>query len=213
MKFLAQLALVTFLAVSPAHAEMAAAPAAPAATETVIAEKSYGQADAPITIVEYASLTCGHCAAFQRDVLPAVKKDLIETGQARLVYRDFPLDQWALKAAAVARCVPDDAYFPLLDTLFTQQQIWTKADDIQAALNALAVAAGLTAEKADACMNDEAQQLALTKIMQEAQQNFGINSTPSFIFFEGDKQVPSYPAFEKILQENYKDPHAGHAHE
>jgi protein-disulfide isomerase len=67
-----------------------------------------GKADAPITIIEYASLTCPHCAEFNKEVLPEVKTKYIETGKAKLIYRDFPLDQWALRASVLARCAPAD---------------------------------------------------------------------------------------------------------
>src|SRR5216683_4062242 len=76
-------------------------------------DRVLGQADAPVTIIEYASLTCPHCAAFDRDTLPKIRQNWIDTGKAKLVYRDFPLDGWALRAAMVARCAPPERYFGL----------------------------------------------------------------------------------------------------
>src|SRR5271156_5092888 len=80
-----------------------------------------GKADAPITIIEYASLTCPHCAEFDKDVVPELKAKYIETGKAKLIFRDFPLDQWALRASVLARCAPADKYFSFVDVLFQNQ--------------------------------------------------------------------------------------------
>src|SRR2546423_8877539 len=92
-----------------------------------------GKADAPITIIEYASLTCPHCAHFEVDVLPKLKAKWIDTGKAKLVLRDFPLDEPALRAAMVARCAPPERFYPLVDTFFAQQEQWAPTSDYRAA--------------------------------------------------------------------------------
>src|SRR3546814_13147128 len=80
-------------------------------------------------MLEYSSLTCPHCAAFHNGALPQIRETYIETGKLKLEMRDFPLDQYALRAAAMARCAPESRYFPLLDMLFKQQANWTSAED------------------------------------------------------------------------------------
>src|SRR5258706_11399400 len=88
-----------------------------------------GNPEAPITIIEYASLTCPHCAEFDKSVLPQIKQTYIDTGKAKLVYRDFPLDATALKASMIARCLPSDRYFAFIDALFKQQNNWAYSGD------------------------------------------------------------------------------------
>ncbi len=90
-------------------------------------DRILGKPDAPITIVEYASLTCPHCAHFENDVLPELKKKWIDSGKAKLVLRDFPLDEPALRAAMIARCAPPDRYYAYVDTLFATQDKWVMA--------------------------------------------------------------------------------------
>lgn len=189
--------------------EAAAAPAAddnllaaPAALQVDVAkaleERSYGSAAAPVTIIEYASLTCPHCAHFTNDILPAVKKDLIDTGKARLIYRDFPLDAYAAKAAAMARCADHDKYFDLLEVIFKDQERWTKADDVDAALIQLGTLAGMEADYAKACMNNEELTNALVQRMQDAQKKYDIKATPTFIFNEGQEKFNGGQDIEKF---------------
>ena len=92
-------------------------------------EQILGDPDAPVTIIEYASLTCPHCAQFHNEVLPELKERYIAPGKVRLIYRDFPLDQVALAAAALAHCDGSDRYFSMLDVLFETQRNWARADD------------------------------------------------------------------------------------
>src|ERR1700738_4287849 len=106
-------------------------------------DRILGKADAPITIIEYASLTCPHCAHFAVDVLPKLKQKWIDTGKAKLVLRDFPLDEPVLGAAGVARGAPPDKFYPLVDTFFSQQEQWVTARDYRAALEKLAKLGGI----------------------------------------------------------------------
>ena len=92
-------------------------------------DRILGKADAPVTIIEYASLTCPHCAAFEKDILPKIKSEWIDTGKAKLVFRDFPLDGSALKAAIVARCAPPERFYGFIGVLFAQQGSWGLAQD------------------------------------------------------------------------------------
>ena len=85
----------------------------------------FGKVDAPITMVEYASLTCSHCAEFHTLTLPLIKKEFIETGKFRLIYRDFPLDKFALTGSMIAHCAGKDRYFAFIQTMFAQQKQWS----------------------------------------------------------------------------------------
>src|SRR5271168_4105284 len=116
------------------------------------ADHVLGKADAPITIIEYASLTCPHCAEFNKEVLPEVKAKYIETGKAKLIYRDFPLDQWALRASVLARCAPADKYFGFVDVLFQNQVTWATAKDPMAALEKIGMLGGVSSAQFSACM-------------------------------------------------------------
>ena len=163
-------------------------------------ERILGQVEAPITIIEYSSLTCPHCARFHKDTLPAVKKDWIVPGKARLVYRDFPLDGLALRAATVASCVEGDAYFSFLDALFRGQSQWSRAKDPTAALAQVARFAGIDQKTFDACISDKAEMDRILKQKVEGSQAYDVESTPTFII-NGDKVAGALgpEAFDKAL--------------
>lgn len=154
--------------------------AAPARAATV-EEQVLGDPAAPVTIIEYASLTCPHCAAFHHSTLPALKERYIDTGKVKLVYRDFPLDQLALQAAVLAHCAGPERYFAFLDALFATQQTWARADDPIAALKQIARLGGLPEAQADACLADTAMQDAILQSRLEGEQKHDIRSTPSLI--------------------------------
>lgn len=174
-----------------------------AAEETAKADDHVlGKDDAPITIIEYASLTCPACAAFHADSLPQIKANWIEEGKAKLVYRHFPLDALALRAAAVANCIEGNRYFAFLDALYTNQQRWTRSDDPLAALGKLAALAGVGEERFQTCVGDEAEMNRILKAAQEGREEFGIEATPTIIVngkkLEGARR---YEDFEKIFNE------------
>src|SRR5467141_2382373 len=125
---LALLGFVSFFVVSPRPADAAAG------LSVTTDDRILGNPDAPITIVEYASLTCPHCAHFANEVLPELKKKWIDTGKAKLVLRDYPLDEPALRAAMIARCAPPDRFYAYVDTLFAAQEKWVMAKDYREAL-------------------------------------------------------------------------------
>src|SRR5947208_16429695 len=112
-------ALISLAGVDPAAAQAPSKPAANAASllAPTAQDRVLGKADAPITIVEYASLTCPHCAHFEKEVLPKLKEKWIDSGKAKLILRDFPLDEPAIRAAMVARCAPAERFYPLVDAL------------------------------------------------------------------------------------------------
>ncbi len=140
-----------------------------------------GSPDAPVTIIEYASLTCPHCAHFHEQTLPQIKTDYIDTGKVRLVFRDFPLDAVALRAAALAECVPKERYFGILSILFESQGNWATASDPLAALAVIGKTAGLSDADITRCTTDEAHLDTIVEERMTGDQRYSIRSTPSFI--------------------------------
>ncbi|MFQ5784037.1 MAG: DsbA family protein [Alphaproteobacteria bacterium] len=163
-------------------------------------EMVLGVADAPVTIIEYASLTCPHCASFHSDTLPLIKERYIDTGKARLVFRDFPFDRPGLLAAAMARCAGPERFFGFLEVLFRSQKSWSRATKPTEALVRIGRLGGLSRETVDACFADKALLQSVLKSRLDGAKKFNINSTPSFII-NGEKLVGAQPfeRFEKIL--------------
>ena len=163
-------------------------------------DRVLGKPDAPITIVEYASMTCPHCAHFDKDVLPGLKKKWIETGKAKLVLRDYPLDEPALRAAMMARCAPPERFYPLIDTLFETQEQWALAKDWRGALEKTARLAGIGKKDFDACLANKALEDAVAQSRLTATTQLGVDSTPTF-FINGTKfqGAPTEQAFEQAL--------------
>ena len=144
-------------------------------------EQILGDPQAPVTIIEYASLTCPHCAQFHTEVLPELKERYIAPGKVRVIYRDFPLDQKALSAAALAHCAGPDRYFSFLDVLFQTQASWAQADDHIAALKRLGKLGGLSEEQMDACLADEELADGILRTRLEGQNQHQIGSTPTLV--------------------------------
>jgi protein-disulfide isomerase len=160
-----------------------------------------GKADAPITVIEYASLTCPHCAEFNKEIMPEFKAKYVETGKAKLIYRDFPLDQWAFNASLLARCAPADKYFSFIDVLFQNQVTWATAKDPREALEKIGKLGGVSSEKFDACLKDKAlQDLVLAQRLQ-GQKEFDIEGTPTIIVNGKKIDNPhTFADFDKILK-------------
>ncbi|BDA83117.1 hypothetical protein Sa4125_06590 [Aureimonas sp. SA4125] len=195
---------------TPAPAADAATPAAPAApaagaTTPVTAPEAQGSVDvadlmepgplpdvvigdvnAPVTIVEYASMTCSHCADFHATTLPLLKKDYIDTGKAKLILREFPFDPRAVAAFMLARCAPDDKRSAMVDVLFSQQDQWARAENASQALLGIAKLAGFTQESFTACLSDKALQQKVIDTQQRGEKEFGVVATPTF-FVNGQK--------------------------
>ncbi|MIL09500.1 DsbA family protein, partial [Salmonella enterica subsp. enterica] len=117
-------------------------------------EKSFGPDDAPVTIIEYASLTCPHCRTFHVNVWPDLKKKYVDTGQVRFIMREFPFDPRSSAGFMLARCSKDN-YFPMIDVLFKQQANWAAVENAQAALLQLAKLAGFSQQQFEACLTDQ----------------------------------------------------------
>ncbi|PWR22976.1 disulfide bond formation protein DsbA [Zavarzinia aquatilis] len=183
---------------TPAPADSAATPAQPVDGTFVI-----GSADAPVTVIEYASMTCPHCSSFTLTTFPEVKKQFIDTGKVRFVFRDFPLDAIALRASMLVRCAGADKSEALVEMLFRTQQSWSRAADPIVALKQTLRLAGLGDAKADACLADEALKMAVIQSRYDAEKSYQIKSTPSFVI---GKTVASgaltIEEFTKFLKDN-----------
>jgi protein-disulfide isomerase len=170
--------------------------------EDAMADRVMGRADAPVTIIEYASLTCPHCKSFHKDTLPLIKKTYIDTGKVRLIYRDYPLGGLALAAAMMARCADPKRYFGFIDLLFRNQEIWSKSDNPRAELARIALFGGMGEKEFNACLKNQPLMDAI-RLRAEADGNIhGIDSTPTFII-EGKKLSGAYPfdQFKKIIDD------------
>ena len=144
-----------------------------------LGEMALGDANAPITVIEYASMTCPHCAHFSETTFPELKKRYIDTGKVRFILREFPLDTLAEAGFILARCAGPDKYFPLVETLFAQQRDWVVQRPL-GPLTAIAKQAGLTQEKFEACLDDRQLIDGIEKVRADAAQKLGVNSTPTF---------------------------------
>ena len=169
----------------------------------------HGKANAPVTMVEYASMTCPHCAAFQKDVIPKLNKDYVETGKVKVVFREYPLDGAARMASAVARCLSGDQYFSFIDLLFANQMNWIKdfdnngqltKEDVLEGLTQMGRVAGLSADKVKECADDPKNLALVDGNWMEGQTKFNVNSTPTFIIngTSHSGEIP-YDQLQKIL--------------
>jgi protein-disulfide isomerase len=167
----------------PAPVAVAATPDKAALLAVLPGDHVLGDAEAPITMIEYASFTCPHCAHFHTQILPEIEKKWIDTGKVKLIYRDFPLDQVAAKAAQIAECVPKDRYFGVVDLIFRNQPTWATASDPIAALAKPLRIAGLGEKEIAACLADEAKTNAVLADYRGGE-TLGVNSTPT-LFIDG----------------------------
>jgi len=176
------------------------APAGAAEMEIHPDDRILGVESAPVTIIEYSSLTCPHCAALHRDTLPQVKESWVGPGRARIVFRHYPLDGLALHAAAVADCIEGDRFFAFIDLLFKSQSRWVKADDPLKAIGQMARLGGMTDETFQKCANDQAEMDRIVARAKDGQGTYGIEATPTMIVngrkVQGER---SYEDLDKIL--------------
>lgn len=174
------------LAAAPAAALAPRAFAQDAALPS-IEDVTLGDPGAPVTLIEYASFTCPHCARFHAEVLPAIKADYVDTGRLRYVYREVYFDRPGLWASMVARCGGGDRYFAIADMLYARQSEWTQGDPAAIAgnLRRIGLAAGLPAETLDACLSDGATAQALVANYEANAAADDVRSTPSFVL-EGE---------------------------
>jgi protein-disulfide isomerase len=164
-----------------------------------LGDRALGPSDAKVVIVEYASTTCPHCAKFHADIFPTIKKDYVDAGKVRYIFREFPLNDVDLAAVMVARCAPQDKYFPLLDIYFEQQETWTKGNP-RDELFKIAQLAGFTRESFDTCLKNEEVAKGILAARERAEGEFGVDSTPTF-FINGEilRGVETLDEFKKMI--------------
>ncbi len=175
--------------------------AAALSTAELLAVGTLGSDKAPVTIIEYASLTCPHCAKFANSTFEALKTKYVDTGKVHFIYRDFPFDQAGMRAAMMARCAGPDHYFGFLAVLFKSQESWAGAKDPLDELAKIGRLGGLSKEQFDACMNDKALMDGILNGRLEAEQKLEVKATPTFVIngvkYEGYMPIEE---FDKILE-------------
>lgn len=146
-------------------------------------DRVLGKADAPITIIEYASTTCGHCAALQIQGMPKIKAEWIDTGKAKLIYRDFPTSpaHLSIGASMIAHCAGNDRYFAVLGMIFEQQEKWLGSNNPLDALKKLVRLAGMTGEDVDACIAKQDLATAIQERARAGNALYGVEFTPTLI--------------------------------
>ncbi len=182
-----------------------------------LSEMIMGNPDAPVKVIEYASVTCGHCAAFHEDILPAIKEKYIDTGLMSLTFREMPTPPAGLSlvGSVVARCAADkggmDAYFTVVDSLFKTQRTWIFGEDPKLELLKISAQIGMDEEAFDACLRrDELPKLVEANV-KEGKTKYGVTGTPSFIF-NGEKRnirlnddiAQSIKNYEEVVDEELK---------
>ena len=184
-------------AAGPTPVAVAAAPDKTALLAVLPTDHVLGDPKAPITLLEYASFTCPHCAHFHTQILPELKKKWIDTGKVKLIYRDFPLDQVAAKAAQIAECAGNDRYFGVIDLIFRGQPQWATAQDPIADLAKPLRIAGLGENEIKACLANDAMMNAVLNDYRSGE-TLGVNATPTLFIggklYRGSRSVEDLDA-------------------
>ncbi|MFL2679301.1 MAG: thioredoxin domain-containing protein [Alphaproteobacteria bacterium] len=159
-------------------------------TIEALQEKKIGTGSAQIQMLEFASLTCGHCAKFHNEVFPKIKTEFIDTGKIDFVYKDFPLDKFALKASVIARCSGNDRFFNFLKVLYSKQKDWTRSNDPFKSLLKIAKFGGLKNDEIKVCVGNKSIEDGILKQRLESTKKFDIKATPTIYLnnkkYEGD---------------------------
>lgn len=153
-----------------------------------LGEEALGDPKAPVTVVEYVSMTCPHCARVHKTTFKALKSKYIDTGRVYFVLREFPLDPLALAAIMLAHCAPPEKFFPTVDVMFELQDNWAFVDDPGTALTKVLQPMGFTDASIKACLNDQKILEGVNWVHDRAEKQFGVEGTPTF-FFNGQKQT------------------------
>lgn len=178
-------------------------PPAHAAGEVEIPEMILGDADAPVTVVEYASFTCPHCATFHENTFKKLRSEYIDTGKVKFIFREVYFDRFGLWAGMVARCGGEQRYFGMTDLIFSKQSEWAKGEpaDIVAGLKKLGLSAGLSDEQLDACLQDAEMAQALVALYEKNAEADNVRATPSFIINGEAYSNMGYDDFAKVIDE------------
>jgi protein-disulfide isomerase len=191
----------TFVTIFGTSAPAVSVPSADLMQPGPLGEQAIGPETAPVTIIEYASMTCPHCANFAVSVFPKLKERYVDTGKVRFIFREFPLDDLALAGFKLARCVDKDKYFSMVDALFQQQSKWVVPNGAREQLLAIAKQAGFTEESFSACLANQNVQDGILWVSKRGEQKFKISATPTF-FINGElhQGEMSLEDIEKAIQ-------------
>ena len=169
--------------------------------DTALSPRVEGSPDAKIKLVEYFSLTCPACAEFHTEVYPKIKEKYIDKGLVQMEYRDFPLDQWGLRAAALARCLEPKYYGAMVDVLLKQQSNWARSKNVLESLLKIGQLAGLNEKNAQACMSNEKLLDGIISVRMTGNKKHNVNTTPSFLI-DGEKiQAFEFSDFEALFKD------------
>ncbi len=181
---------------APAIAGFGAATLLPATAiaEPVMGDVALGDAAAPVTVIEYASFTCPHCARFHIDTWPQFKAEYVDTGKVRFILREVYFDRFGLWASMTARCGGADAFYPMADQFLKKQSVWAKVPEAQIGgeIQKIGRLNGLSADQLDACLSDQDYAKALIEAYQQNSAADDVNSTPTFII-NGEKHERNMP--------------------
>ncbi len=160
-----------------------------------------GDANAPVTVIEYASLTCSHCAHFATTTFPELKKKYIDTGKVRYILRDFPLDPVSAAAFMLSRCAPSERYYDVVDLFFEKQNDWAFTNTPLDSLNAMAKQIGFSQQEFEACLTNQSLLDGVNAVKDRGAKDFGVNATPTF-FVNGQVVRGALPIaeFDAILE-------------
>lgn len=162
----------------------------------------YGSADAPIEIIEYASLTCPHCATFANTVFPQVKEKYIDTGKVRFVYRNFIMNRVDLAASTIARCGDDENTKKVMKALFEKQDAWLRAENPMDGLAGMMRRLGMSRTKFDRCMSNTEMHKALVQMTQDGQSRYNVAATPTIIVNGAKVDRPMWEDVDQAIQDN-----------
>ncbi|SOB94995.1 DsbA family protein [Rhodobacter maris] len=182
--------------------DLVASPAEAGGSPQILPDVTLGSSKAPVTLIEYASFTCPHCAHFQQDVFKPLKRDYIDTGKVRFILREAYFDRYGLWAGQIAQCGGDLKYYAIADMMFAEQQAWIgdgQPETIGANLRKIGLRAGLTKDQIEACLNDNARAQAMVATYQKHFTDDGITGTPSLVINGTKYDNMSYADLKKIL--------------
>ncbi len=165
------------------------------APEFALGEMVMGDPDAPVTVIEYASLTCPHCRRFHETAFQDLKRDYIDAGKAKLLYREVYFDKLGLWGGLLARCGGKDRYFGFIDILLRRQETWTRAEDLMEEFRKMGRLGGLTDAQVEACLTDQEKARALVEMYQGYRDDPRLTGTPTLIV--GDEKIEN-PTAERL---------------
>jgi protein-disulfide isomerase len=149
-----------------------------------LGDRVLGNADAPVTLIEYASATCPHCAEFHVNLLPQIKAQYIDTGKVKFIFREFPLDNTALAVFMLTRCLPEDKFFATTELFFRRQQIWAKAENPSLEVSRIMAMAGMDKAAFETCLKNIEMAKSMHEFAKKSAADFGIKGTPA-LFVNG----------------------------